>query len=74
MLTMLRKTPTQTHAQELVTLRTGKTPGELLRELYVEQGLSQVAIAEQLGLSRQTVAMWLREFGLDRADSPEALA
>lgn len=66
MLIMLRKPLNPTHAQALLTLRTGKEPAELLRELYVEQGLSQVAIAERLGFSRNTIAMWLREFGLER--------
>lgn len=60
-----------THAQELVTLRTGRPVDEALRELYIDDGLSQVAIAERWGISRNTVAMWLREFGIER---PEPLA
>jgi hypothetical protein len=63
---MLRNAPNRTHAQELVTLRNGRPVEELLRELYVEQRLSQVAIAAELGITRVTVAMWLREFGLER--------
>ena len=63
---MLRKTPNRTHAQELVTLRTGKSPEIVLRELYVDQGLSQVEIAAALGITRNTVAMWLREFRIER--------
>lgn len=70
MLHIMRNTPNHTHAQELVTLRTGKPVEIALRELYVEQGLSQVAIADQLGITRLTVAMWLRQFGISRDDRP----
>ena len=62
--------PNRTHAQELVSLRTGRDLGELLREMSVDRGLSQGAIADELGVSRNTVAMWLREFGITRAETP----
>lgn len=68
MLRMPRKQPTPTHAQELVALRTGRPISALLRELYVDQGHSQEAIADQLGVSRQAVARWLLEFGFSRND------
>ncbi len=67
-------TPNRTHAQELVSLRTGRPLGELLREMHVDQGLSQGAIADALGVSRNTVAMWLREFGVTRDDRPAVSA
>lgn len=70
MLPMLRKTPTRTHAQELVTLRTGRPVDEVLRDLYVDQGLSQVEIAAELGITRVTVAMWLREFHIEKPAIP----
>lgn len=63
---MLRKTPNQTHAQELVSLRNGRPVDELLRELYVERRLPLVQIAAELGVTRVTVSMWLREFGIER--------
>lgn len=66
MMPIMRNTPNRTHAQALVTLRTGKPVEVVLRELYVDQGLSQADIAEQLGISRMTVAMWLREFSIDK--------
>lgn len=68
---MTRKMQNMTHAQQLVTLRTGRSVSELLRDLYLREGKSQVAIAEELGVSRNTVAMWLREFAIER---PEIVA
>jgi plasmid maintenance system antidote protein VapI len=68
MMHMSRKVQNRSHAQELVTLRTGRPVGELLRELYVEKGLTQQAIADELGVTRVTVAMWLREFRVERPD------
>lgn len=64
---MSRNTPNRTHAQELVSLRTGREPRELLQELYVTERRSQADIAAELGVSRMTVAMWLREYGIVRA-------
>lgn len=67
MIPMARKMQSRTHAQALVTLRTGRPVEDVLRELYVDRGLSQADIAEELGISRMTVAMWLREFGIERS-------
>lgn len=71
MMHMPRKMRNRTHAQELVTLRTGRDVPELLREMYVRDRKSQGDIAEAIGVTRNTVAMWLREYGIDR---PEAVA
>lgn len=70
MMPMLRKTQNLTHAQEAVTLRTGRQIVDLLREMHIDRGLSQGAIADELGISRNTVAMWLREYGITRAEPP----
>jgi DNA-binding MarR family transcriptional regulator len=74
MMRMTRNTPNLTHAQELVALRTGRPVADVLRDLYVRDGRSQADIAVELGVTRMTVAMWLREFGIDRADRKAALA
>lgn len=70
MLHMLRKPPNRTHAQALVSLRTGKPVEQVLRELYIDQGLSQVEVAAELGITRVTVAMWLREFRIEKPAIP----
>jgi DNA-binding NarL/FixJ family response regulator len=63
---MTRKRQKMTHAQEAVSLRTGRAVPDLLREMSA-QGLSNGAIADELGVSRNTIAMWLREFQVSRA-------
>jgi len=57
-----------THAKELVRLRTGREVEELLRELYLQQRATHEEIAVQLGITRGTVALWLAEYGIRRAD------
>jgi len=66
MLHMTRKMQNQTHAQELVALRTGRSVEENLRDLYVKRGLTMAEVAAELGVSRLTIAMWLREFQVER--------
>lgn len=57
-------TQDMTHAQELVALRFGRPVADLLRELHDGRAMSQGAIADELGISRQTVGLWLRECGI----------
>jgi DNA-binding XRE family transcriptional regulator len=68
----MRNPPNPTHAQALITLRTGREVPELLRDLYVTQRRSQERIAAELGVTRNTVSMWLREFGISR-DAPDPI-
>jgi DNA-binding XRE family transcriptional regulator len=71
----MRNTTNPTHAQQLVKLQTSREVPDLLRELYVDRRLSQADIAVELGISRMTVAMWLREHSINRDDpSVEATA
>lgn len=58
--------PNRTHAQALIELRSGRDLSDLLRELYVVQGKTEVAIAHELGISRPTVRTWLADFGIKR--------
>lgn len=71
MMQEMRNTPNLTHAQELVTLRTGRQVADLLHEMYVERRMSQADIAEELGIGRMTVAMWLREHSITRPPAGE---
>lgn len=70
----MRNTQSLTHAQQLVSLRNDRPLDELLRELYIERRLTMEEIARSLDISRMTVAMWLREFGIDRAARKAAVA
>lgn len=60
----------KSYAKELVRERTGRDPGELLRELYVDKRHSQKEIADALQVSRMTVALWLQDYGITRDDRP----
>lgn len=66
MLQEMTTMPNRTHAQELVELRTGRPLADVLRDMYVEQGLSQERVAVALGVTRLTIARWLEEFGITR--------
>lgn len=63
---MLRNTPNASHAQKAISLRTGREVPDLLRELYVERGLSHERIGAELGVTRATVARWLADFQIKR--------
>lgn len=54
--------------QELVRVRTGREPRELVRELYLERRHSDQEIADAIGVSRVTVTNWRRAWGIRRAD------
>lgn len=61
----MRDTPIfKSAGQQLVEANEGRPIGDLLTELYVEQGRSQVEIAERFGVHRLTVARWLRDYGI----------
>lgn len=61
---------TTTATRELVRLRTGREPRELIQELYVERRFSDREIAEAIGVDRVTVNKWRREWGIRRDDRP----
>jgi transposase len=62
---MDRSNETKSHAQQLVETREGRDLPGLLRDLFVSQRMSKVAIATRLGVSRETVARWIDEYGID---------
>lgn len=66
----MRKTP----SRRLVELKTGRSLEDVLRELYVERGYSFVEIGKALEVSRETVRLWVDEFGLVRPSAEEAIA
>ena len=55
----------RTTAQQLIELRTGRDVGDLLEEMY-RAGKTEAGIARELGVSRQSVRVWLVEFGIKR--------
>jgi DNA invertase Pin-like site-specific DNA recombinase len=60
----------KSYAQEAVRQRIGRPIDEALRDLYIDRRHSQQEIADALGVSRMTVSVWLREFGITRDDRP----
>jgi transcriptional regulator with PAS, ATPase and Fis domain len=65
--------PNKSHAQQLVEAREGVELPDLLRDLFVSQRMSKVAIAARLGVTRSTVHRWIDEFDIDpRKKLPEA--
>lgn len=59
---------TRSATRELVRLRTGREPEDLLRELYVDRRHTQEEVAQALGVGRDTINAWLKEFGISRED------
>ena len=55
----------KSHAQQLVEVREGRELVPLLRDLFITQRMSRVAIAKRLGVSRDTVGRWIDEHGID---------
>jgi len=60
-------------ALEALRQRTAREPSEFLRELYVDRRLSQTEIAEAIGVTRNTVSTWLREFAIRRSERTEVV-
>lgn len=62
--------------EQLIEARFGSDLASLLRRLY-DSGLSQQAVADELGVHRVTVVRWMKTYGIptrDRRAVPEALA
>lgn len=50
---------------QLVEARFGRPIDQLLRELYLDEGLTQSQIAEKLGVRRATVSRWMQVLGIE---------
>ena len=50
--------------QRIEALR-GRPLDQILRELYVDQGLSLEAVGLELGISKGAASRWLQNFGID---------
>ena len=62
---MTRTNESKSHAQQLVEAREGAELPDLLRELFVSQRMTRVAIAKRLGVGRDTVGRWIDDFDID---------
>lgn len=62
---MERSNDLKSHAQQLVEMREGLDLVPLLRDMFVTQRMSRVAIAKRLGVSRETVGRWIDENSID---------
>jgi transposase len=55
--------------EQVVSARNGgREVPDLIRELYVDEGLSQEDVAGRLGVHRATVVRWMAEFGIQTRD------
>lgn len=62
----------KSYAAALLTERTGREVPDLLRELYVDRRYSMREVAEATGFHQSTIAAWLRQYGINRADREPA--
>jgi len=54
----------KSNAQQLLEASLGRPLEEALRDWYHRDGLTQIEIAEKLGLDQSTVTRWMRQFGI----------
>jgi DNA-binding MarR family transcriptional regulator len=54
--------------EQLVEARFDASIPDLLRILYVDDGLSQQEVADRLGVHRSTVVRWMRQRGIATRD------
>lgn len=59
----------KSHREQLVEHAHAGEPIEaILRRLYVDEGLSQQAVADRLGVSRDAVIGWMVKYGIPTRD------
>lgn len=49
---------------QVIEARLGRPMDEILRELYVERGLTVEAVGAELGITKGAVSRWLERFGI----------
>lgn len=62
---------------QLLEAKHGKSMDQLLRDLYVTQGMRIEDVATELGQTKGTISRWLERFGIParkRGAQPEAIA
>lgn len=69
---MQRSIVFKSRAMQVIEAREGRDLGELLRELYVEQGMTQAAIAARIGTRRETISRWMGDLGIESRWGPRA--
>lgn len=63
---MAQQVVLRTHEMQRIEARLGKPMGQILRELYVDRGLTVAQVGGELGISKGAVSRWLERFSIDR--------
>lgn len=62
-------TPTfQSRQEQALQFEHGAPVEELLRRLYVDEGLTQAQVAERLGVHVRSVIRWMAKYGIQTRD------
>lgn len=59
----------RTREMQAIEAREGRPMDEILRDLYVTQGLTLEAVGDRLGITKGAASRWLERFGI-RARRP----
>lgn len=63
-----------TDRMRLVELQQQEEIQPLLRRLYLDEGLTYAEVGQRIGVASQTVAAWIKGFGLDARTLARAAA
>lgn len=55
----------RTREMQRLEARLGKPMDEILRDLYIEQGMTLVEVGAALGITAGAVSRWLAHFGIE---------
>lgn len=62
---MQRNSVLKSRGMQLVERRLGRPMEDVLRELYVDQGLTVKQVGKTLGVSGPTVSRWMADLGIE---------